>query len=106
MAAFSTMALLAGGMLAGAVGTKLAARKRKPDEQAPLAPGPTDAQNGTLAPPAPPIMNPADVNMAANAAGMRQRKRTARGSLLTNPLSTSTTMPVPARTSQRTLLGS
>lgn len=104
MAAFSTMALLAGGMLAGAVGNKLANRKPAPDAQ--LAPGPTDMQSGGLAPPAPPIVNPADANNAANAAALRQRKRTARGSLLTNPVSTSTTPIVAPRLAQRTLLGS
>jgi hypothetical protein len=91
MAAFSTMALLGGGLLAGAAAGRLLGKK-KPGDQ-PLAPGPTSPQ-GALAPPAPPIVNPADANMAANAAGMKQRKRAARGSLLTNPVPTSTTMPV------------
>lgn len=102
MAAFSTLALLAGGMLAGAVGTKLAGKKRQ-DEQ-PLAPGPTGAQ-GALAAPEPPIVNPGDANAQANAAAMRQRKRTARGSLLTAPVSASTTPGVAPRLNRRTLLG-
>lgn len=104
MAAFTTMALLAGGMLAGAVGSKLANRNRGQNQDQQLAPAPTE--QSTLAPPAPPIMNPADANAAANTAATQQRKRAARGSLLTNPLPKSSIMPVAPRTRQRTLLGS
>lgn len=108
MAGFTSMALLAGGLLAGAVGTRLAMGKREGQQQPTLAPGPADTTQGQtlLTPPAPPIVNPADANNQANQAATRQRKRAARGSLLTNPISTSTTAPVAPRLNQRTLLGS
>lgn len=104
MAAFTSLALVAGGLLAGAGAAKLASRKKDQPQNQSLAPGPTTPD--ALAPPAPPILNPADVNAAGLAAGQRQRKRAAGGSLLTNPIAPlSNTMPVPGRTSQRTLLG-
>lgn len=105
MAAFSTMALLGGGLLAGAAATKLLTRNKKDDQQ--LAPGPTTPDPNALAPPAPPIVNPADANAQATAAATRQRKRTARGSLLTNPQApVSNAMPVAPRYARPTLLGS
>lgn len=102
MAAFTSMALLGAGLLGGAVATKLATRGKKDDQQ--LAPQPTD-QN-PLAPPAPPILDPADMNAQAQQAGMKQRKRAAAGSLLTAPVKPASNVAgVAPRYAQRTLLG-
>lgn len=105
MAAFSTLGLIGAGMAAGsAIGGLLS--KRKQNQQQTLAPGPTNAGQDALAPPAPPIVDPAEANMTARQAGIRQRKRAAQGSLLTAPVSKSTTPGVAARYAKPTLLGS
>lgn len=104
MAAFTTMALLAGGMLAGAGAAKLASKKKTPATDAPLAPGPTQA--AAQATPATPVVNPSEAQATANAAGVKARKRAAAGSLVTNQIGPkSSTMPVPPRTRPRTLIG-
>jgi hypothetical protein len=106
MAAFSTLGLIAAGVIAGGAASKLATRKKN-DPAAPLAPGPTDANAATLQPPAPPIVNPGDANAAGLAAGAKQRKRASGGSLLTNRIGPPSTLaPMKARTAPRTLLGS
>lgn len=105
MAAFTSMALLGAGLLGGAVGGSMLARRKQGQQNQPqLAPGPTDPN---LAAPQPPIVNPGDANATALQAAGKQRKRTAQGSLLTNPIAPkSNTMPVAPRYAQRTLLGS
>lgn len=106
MAGFTSIGL----MLGGALLNKALNRGKKQDEpqtQQPLAPGPTTATPNALAPPAPPILNPADANAQALAAGQKARKRAAQGSLLGGAkVPTSNTMPVAPRYAQRTLLGS
>lgn len=99
------MALLGAGLLGGAVGGSLLARRRAGQQpQSQLAPGPTDSN---LAAPQPPIVNPADANAQAITAAGRQRKRTAQGSLLTNPVAPKSNTTAPGtRYAQRTLLGS
>lgn len=107
MAGFTSLALVGAGLLAGAGASKLAGRKNNQQaETPPLAPGPTGATPNALAPAAPPILNPADANAKALAAGQKQRKRSAQGSLLTTGLPKSTTMPVAGRLNRPTLLGS
>jgi hypothetical protein len=102
MAGFTSLALLGGGLLAA----KLLKKKAKPQTLAP-APVDTGETGGNLTPPAPPIVNPADMQTAAIAAANKARKRAARGSLLTNPTAPkSNTMPVAPRLQQRSLLGS
>lgn len=106
MAGFTSLALVGAGLLAGAGASKLANRKKE-SEPPPLAPSPTDANPNTLAPPAPPIVNPAEAQAQGLAAGLKQRKRAAGGSLLTNRMApVSGKMPVKPRSAPRTLLGS
>jgi Flp pilus assembly protein TadG len=107
MAGFTSMALLGAGLLGGAVGGSLLNRRRQGQQNQPqLAPGPTDANANTAAP-QPPIVNPGDANAQALGAATKQRRRTAQGSLLTNPVApTSNTMRPGTRYATRSLLGS
>lgn len=102
MAGFTSLALVGAGMLAG----KLLGRKNQ-QQPATLAPGPTNANEQALNPPAPPVFDPAAMNAAATQAAIKQRKRAAGGSLLTNPTAPkSSTQPVPAApAAPRTLYG-
>lgn len=101
------MALIGAAAGAGLLGGALLGKKRAQSQlqQQPMAPAPTDAT--AITPPAPPIVNPADQQLAANAAGLKQRKRAARGSLLTNPTApASSAGAVVPRYATRSLLGS
>lgn len=102
MAAFTTTALavgLVGGML-------LSKARNKGSQQASTAPGPV-SEPAAITPPKPPIVNPGEVQAAANTAKQAQRRRAASGSLLTAPTPPkSNTMPVGSRTQPKSLLGS
>lgn len=101
MAAFSALALVGVGLL---VGTALARRKKQGQQT--LAPGPT-GQVEAITPPTPPVIDPGQQQATAQQAGVRQRKRAAAGSLLTNPQApTSSLRPIAARLQPRSLLGS
>lgn len=102
MAGFTSLALVGAGLLAG----KLLNRGKKP-EPPPLAPPPTDAGQRTLAPPAPPILNPAEVQAAGQTAAIKTRKRAAQGSLLTNakPVKSMSPPVAAARPMPRSLIG-
>lgn len=99
------MALIGAGMLAGRLMSRKRGEATNPDQ--PLAPGPTNTATTGLPPPAPPILDPAAMNQQALGAATRQRKRTAAGSLLTNPTApvSQVQRPVP-RYATRSLLGS
>lgn len=105
MAGFTTLGLMLGGQYLLSRFTNR--NKNDQQQQNQLAPGPTNANaQNPLAPPAPPILNPADVNSQALQAGARQRKRAGQGSLLTAPMKPASTTPgVAPRYAQRTLLG-
>ena len=111
MAAFSTLALIGGGLLAGAVGaTALARRRRRPAEQA-AAPAPIQTEAPEQQQAAAPLPPPSVPQMASKAtsegyaAGIRQRKRAAAGG---NPLAGRGPGGAAARGSYtpRTLIGS
>jgi len=76
------------------------ASKKKPD--APLAaPGPSDTAPQM---PTPPVMDLSADKAAAQAAGEKQRKRAARGSMMLRPVSTAGVMPG-AKLTPKSLVG-
>jgi len=103
MAAFTSLALIGAGLLAG----KLLGGKKKDQQAQTLAPSPTNANADAIKPPAPPVVNPGEQQAAAQRAGQVQRKRAATGSLLSSPKApASNTMPVTPKLQPRSLLGS
>lgn len=99
MGLFTGLAL--GGMAAFSAYSAMKAKKAKA-AAAQLAPSPVDA----LTPPSPPIVQPGVNEGLAQAAATKQKKRAARGSLLTSPIAPASNIAgVAAKTIKKSLIG-
>lgn len=97
--------LALGGMaVVGAIQARKNAQLKKKLDAVPLAPPPVPAP-AALTTPTPSVMDPGVKQSLGNVAALKQRKKAAGGSLLTNPKPPkSNTMPVPGSTMPKSLV--